>query len=107
MTELTRKLGQAQEDFVREQDTVFRVYTENLPGTSALFGRYFGGFTVISAQGYWRGTFEASLIFEVIGKGSDLQNVIHAANDIRHVNHQQAVLVAWQDSKFHQLLLTE
>lgn len=48
--------------------TVYRIYTEdiNREDTIKLVSKWFDGFTVYQAMGYWQGKAESSLIFEVI-----------------------------------------
>ena len=79
---------------------VYRIYTENKNKADVvkLVSEQFEGFTVIEAEGYWRGQPEASLIIEIVGATPRLANeqdsIISAlAQRIRDHNKQETVLV--------------
>lgn len=75
---------------------VYRLYTEDKLNLLDLIARYFDGATVINAIGIWQRSTELSKVIEIVGTLADLQNIVHLAGDIRHVNGQSSVLVTWQ-----------
>ena len=59
-----------------------------------IVGKYFDGFTVFEATGYWKGARENSLVFEIsVPDKTALYAVVNAADEIKTVNKQEAVLV--------------
>ena len=95
MTKLTRKLAEAQELHAQDQTVIFRLYTEHRDNLVDLTRRYFDGATFYFGVGIYKGGIETARIIEIVGKLADLQNVVHLAGDIRELNSQSAVLVAW------------
>jgi len=74
---------------------IYRIYTEEVPGTVELVSRYLNNFTVFRGTGYYQSSQENSIIIEHIGQ--DMLGVIHEiAREIARVNNQQAVLVSSQ-----------
>ena len=72
--------------------TVYRLYTERRANLAELTSRYFSGFTLIDAVGYWKGNAEPSAIVEVIGTSADYADtIIELAHAIRIANGQQSV----------------
>ena len=71
--------------------TIYRLYTERRANLAELTSRYFDGFTLIEAVGYWQGNAEPSAIVEVIGTSFDYTRVLTLAHDIRETNGQQSV----------------
>ena len=71
--------------------TIYRLYTERRANLAELTSRYFDGFTLIEAVGYWQGNAESSAIIEVIGTSFDYARVFALARDIRETNGQQSV----------------
>ena len=71
--------------------TIYRLYTERRSNLAELTSRYFDGFTLIDAVGYWEGNAEPSAIIEVIGTSFDYARVFALARDIRETNGQQSV----------------
>lgn len=74
-------------------NTVYRLYTERKPNLAELAARYFQGFTLLDAQGYYDGIPEPAAIVEVIGDDSDASRVFLLASHIREANTQTSVLV--------------
>jgi hypothetical protein len=74
---------------------VYRLFTEdkNRKEIEAIVGRYFDGFTVIPATGYWKGERERSLIIEISSETDEESSVRLLAGEIKQYNHQQAVLI--------------
>jgi len=73
----------------------YRLYTERKDNLKQLVSKYFQGFTVILAEGYWEGIGEPSAIIELVIEGT-LTQVIHieaVIQDIKIVNEQQSVMV--------------
>ena len=77
---------------------MYRIYTEdtNRKGILACVSAAFEGFTVIPAQGYWKGERENSLVLEF--ETEDAGAVYALAESIRTLNHQEAVLVTYTPS---------
>ena len=78
----------------------FRVYTEdkNRRDIVQAFSHRFEAFTVYTASGYWKGTPEASLIFEVITPRNGAGNVERVIQEysetwLKRFNKQAAVLI--------------
>jgi hypothetical protein len=84
---------------------LYRLYTEDIKGTENLVSWGFEGFTLIKAQGYWKGKVENSLVIEIL---VDTQNdeadakVFALADRIKACNKQESVLVTAQiiEAKF-------
>lgn len=72
---------------------MYRIYTEdkNREATLKLVAASFDAFTVLEAQGYWRGTPERSIVIEI--ETENAKGVHKLARDIREANAQEAVLV--------------
>ena len=70
-----------------------RLFTEdkNHEEILKMVDRYFDGFTVYNATGYWKGTPETSCVIETITDKTDL--FYKLANDIKKHNEQESVLV--------------
>lgn len=78
---------------------LFRIWTEdkNREQVEQLVARYFDGFSIVAAVGYWKGTREASLCIEIV---TDYPNGVRAlARAIKSFNEQEAVLVQEIDCK--------
>lgn len=74
---------------------MYRIYTEdkNRKGIIACAATLFDGFTALPATGYWKGEKENALILEF---DTEDANKVHAlAENIRLLNHQEAVLVTY------------
>jgi hypothetical protein len=76
-------------------NTLYRIYTEDVHRDTIVrtVAARFQGFTVLTAQGYWDGTAESSVVVEIVGTAADRDNVHAAARAIKLHNSQQAVLV--------------
>ena len=74
---------------------LFRISTEdkNRQGIEREVSRFFPGFTVYTAAGFWQGTKEASLIIEIDTDKSKEGLIVSVARTIKRINQQQAVLV--------------
>lgn len=72
---------------------MYRLYTEDTHPSRllAILHRYFPGFTLFKARGSWQGHSEPSAVIEV--EHASRSNVDAAAREIKHANHQQAVMV--------------
>ena len=75
---------------------LYTIYTEaiNLEATRAILGKYFDSFTIIPAQGIWKGGEEQALVIHIIT--FDAVGVYLAANEIKVRNKQDAVFVTDQ-----------
>lgn len=73
---------------------LYRIFTEdkNRDEIERIVSRYFQGFTIISAVGYWNGTKENSLIIEILGI-YDYDKIVKICNEVKITNNQEAVLV--------------
>jgi len=77
------------------QSATFRIYTEdiNRDKIQKLLSKYFKGFTLFEAQGFWRLQKENSLVIEILGETDILERVNQVAKEIKETNNQEAVLV--------------
>lgn len=67
-----------------------------------LCASYFDGFSIVEAEGYWKGKPESSLIIEIARTGREkdfLHRVSELAKAIRDLNKQDAVLVEFIHSE--------
>jgi hypothetical protein len=69
----------------------YRVHTEHV--SPALVGRYFEGFTILDAAGFYKGKPESSKVIEVLGTAEDLDKVKALALDIREQYRQAEVWI--------------
>ena len=72
---------------------LYRLYTENIPNTDKIVSRYYEGYTLITAEGYWQGIAESSLIVEIISSEDESAKIATLANEIKQVNNQVTILV--------------
>ncbi len=76
---------------------LYRIFTEyrNIDKIKRIAARNMDGFTVIPADGYWKGQEENSVIIEYVGNDTtlDRSRVQAVAEQIKKVNHQDVVLV--------------
>ena len=79
----------------------YRIYTEDLKSdlVAGIVSQYFDGFTMYHAQGYWKGTFEGSLVIEIItdnqtstAEGS-ATTIGYICKQIKRLNKQSSILV--------------
>ena len=84
--------------------TLYRLYTEDIPGAEQLVHWGFEGFTILQAQGYWKGQSESSLVIEILAEGTehDEAKIFALAERIKACNKQESVLVTAQiiEAKF-------
>jgi hypothetical protein len=87
-------------------NTLFRLYTEGGPrrehAVRELVGAQFDGFTILQAEGSWKGVRENSIIVEIIGTEVDWIRVESVAKGIKEANAQESVLITRQfvDARF-------
>jgi hypothetical protein len=99
---------ESQAQIGRHQPTLFRLYTESRENIPQLVSRYFEGFTVYRAVGYWQGQPEASDSIDILTDSSDIRSIFYLAEDIRRENAQQCVVVTWFDAQgLHRFDVTE
>jgi hypothetical protein len=74
---------------------VYRLFTEdkNHKDIEKIVSRYFDGFTIIPALGYWKGERERSLIIEISSETDEESQIRQLASEIKLYNHQQSVLI--------------
>ena len=74
-----------------------RIYTENknLDAILKITSTYFEGFTLIRSEGYWKGSWESSLILEIVteSKPEEQKKIDRLAAAIKAYNKQESVLV--------------
>lgn len=76
--------------------TLYRIHTEDVNRNQIenIVSKYFEGYTVISATGFWKLEREQTLIIEIIGESIKCYSKIEAiAREIKEVNSQESVLV--------------
>ena len=76
---------------------IYRILTEDKGNIAQIVSKHFDAFTIIRAQGYWKGTAENSVVIELDSLGlADMlfSSRVHIlATDIKTTNNQDAVLV--------------
>jgi len=73
---------------------LYRIFTEdkNTESLEKLLNKYYEGFTLVKATGFWRLQKENSLIIEIIT--DDAEAIINKlAKDVKELNQQEAVLI--------------
>ncbi len=77
---------------------LYRIFTEKTNiDLNPTINKYFDGYAIIDAQGYWQGIPERSVIIEIVT--DDLRGVQEEkkitllATDIKYVNKQESVLI--------------
>lgn len=73
----------------------YRLHTQHSAPT--LVPRYFEGFSILTAKGYFRGRPEASIVIEIIGSLSDADKVRALAHDIREQYRQAEVWITTEE----------
>ena len=74
---------------------LYRLYTEdiNRRKVEVLVAKYFEGFTIIPATGYWQLKREQTIIIDIEGEEGNLigcyESVKSLCNDIKHLNKQE------------------
>jgi len=73
---------------------LYRIFTEdkNKEQTEKLVTKYYPGFTIIKAQGFWRLQPENSLIIEIVSE-DQRDKVEKLCRDIKEANQQESVLL--------------
>lgn len=73
---------------------LYRICTENINrrAIERIITNRFSGFTIIEAQGFWKGVKEQSLVIEIITFDND-KNINLIAEEIKKYNEQYAVLI--------------
>ena len=73
---------------------LYRIFTEdkNRRKIERICAKYYPGYTLIKAEGFWRLQKEKSLIIEVITE-DPAARISKLAKDIKNANKQEAVLV--------------
>lgn len=73
---------------------LYRIFTENKnqEEIEKLCSKYFEGYTVIKADGFWRLQKENSLIIEIVAEEIDAK-ISALAGDIKKNNNQETVLI--------------
>jgi hypothetical protein len=76
-----------------------RLYTEdvNRQGILVILNKYFQAYTVFAATGVWESSQENSICVELVGVS--FADVTRAANDIKALNSQDAVLYTAHEVK--------
>jgi len=78
---------------------MFRIFTEDTgrDKIALVMDTHFPSYTMYPAEGVWKGEHGKSLVLEVLSAPSDIKviqtNVEMAAQEIKMLNHQKAVLV--------------
>ncbi len=73
----------------------YRIHTEHV--APALIARYFEGFSVLNAQGFYKGKPESSKVIEIIGTLDDAGKVKALALDIREQYRQSEVWITSEE----------
>jgi len=75
---------------------LYRIFTEDIPqnhkAIEKAIAKYFEGFTLLKAKGYWRLQRENSLIIEIVTTDQDAV-INKIAQDIKVIGNQEAVLI--------------
>lgn len=74
---------------------IYKLYTEdkNVNKTKALIARFFNGFTLVNAIGYYKKTREKALIIEIISNTEIDKKIKSLANKIKALNKQKSILL--------------
>ena len=82
---------------------LYRIITENVnkQGIIEIITKYIDGFTLIDAQGYWRGKPEDALIIEIEVVLTGQSTIYSLAKDIKKLNNQESVLIQKIETKSH------
>ena len=77
----------------RRRHFIYRIFTENVnvEGIRKILDEHFEGYTVLEGSGSWKGMKEDSILIEI--DGTTAKKVRSAADAIKRLNQQQAVLV--------------
>ena len=73
---------------------LYRILTEKTKiNLTPILEKYYDGYTVLNAKGYWKGVPEKSIVIEIVTHGNEDTNIRNLAVDIRNANKQECVLV--------------
>ena len=80
---------------MNKNSATYRIYTEdkNPEKIKKILSKYFDGFTLYKAQGFWRLQKENTLVIEILGASEIIDKVNKVAKRIKSENNQEAVLV--------------
>jgi hypothetical protein len=83
------------------ENKLYRIYTEDKNRTiiCSEVNRYFDGYTVFNATGYWKGTKEKAIVIEILASSKAKYNIKKLAKFIKKYNRQEAVLIAESNVK--------
>lgn len=79
----------------------YRLYTEdiNRKGIVDRVSKYFPGFNIREAEGYYKGQGEKAIVIELVAMSSQAHVVRFLGKVIAQMNRQECVLVTSQDCK--------
>ncbi len=78
---------------------LYRLYTEDIKRREVeiLVSKYFEGFTLIPATGYWQLKREQTIIIDIVGEEGKLidsfNDVRNLCDDIKKLNKQESILI--------------
>lgn len=77
---------------------LYRIYTEDTSSddkglTDLIVANGFDGFSIWTGTGAWKGEFEASVCYEILGSEDDKEKVWEIASKIKEQNKQESVLI--------------
>lgn len=80
---------------------IYRLYTEDIDRNNIinLVSRYYPGFNVREAEGYYKGLMEKAIVIELVAMGSQAHVIRFLAKAIAQMNRQECVLVTSQPCK--------
>lgn len=75
---------------------IYRLYTEDLNRKEVIkiITKYYQGFTIIEATGFWRLNKEKTIIIEIVTVGLFFGNIENIVDEIKKLNNQESILVA-------------
>lgn len=78
---------------------LYRIYTEdkNRDKIEKAANHMLGDYTLIQGMGYWKGSKENTIIIEQISRSDWAAPMTFLAKAIKELNHQEAVLLTWQE----------
>ncbi len=73
---------------------IYRIYTEDLKRQEvlAIITKYYQGFTIFEATGFWKLKEEKTIVIEIISKDSAI-NIKQICEELKTLNEQESVLV--------------
>ena len=78
---------------------LYRLYTEdiNRREVEVLVAKYFEGFTITPATGYWQLKREQTIIIDIVGEEGNLidcfQDIKRLCEEIKKLNKQESILI--------------